>query len=155
MILTELLSAERVRVHAPAEGALDKKKSIASLARLLESEHAPAETVARVLHEREALQSTGIGEGVAIPHASLAGLERQAAALLIVPNGVAFDAIDGAPVYLLFAILAPKSATGEHLKTLARVSRLLRSRAFREKLVKAPDGQAAFALIAAEEEGRT
>ncbi|HEX7664163.1 MAG TPA: PTS sugar transporter subunit IIA, partial [Polyangiaceae bacterium] len=79
MILTELLSAERVRVHAPAEGTLDKKKAIASLAKLLESEHAPEATVAGVLHEREALQSTGIGEGVAIPHASLAGLDRQSA----------------------------------------------------------------------------
>ena len=153
--MTELLSAERVRVHEPAEGSLDKKKAILGLAKLLASEHAPAETVAGVLHEREALQSTGIGEGVAIPHASLAGLEKQSAALLIVPDGVAFDAIDGAPVYLLFAILAPKSATGEHLKTLARVSRLLRSRAFREQLIEAPDGKFAFELIAAEERGRT
>lgn len=155
MILTELLTPERVRVHSEADGPLDKAKAIAILANLLASEAAPSDVVERVLNEREQLQSTGIGEGVAIPHASLPTLRAQSAALLVVSGGVSFDAIDGADVSLLFAILAPKSATGEHLKTLARVSRLLRSKSFRERLIEAPDGGAAFELIAAEERGKT
>ncbi|MGH7281550.1 MAG: PTS sugar transporter subunit IIA [Polyangiaceae bacterium] len=153
MILTELLTPDRVHVHAETEGPLDKPQAIARLAKMLASESASEETVAHVLNEREQLQSTGIGEGVAIPHASLARLTQQSAALLVVPGGVAFDAIDAGDVRLLFAILAPKSATGEHLKTLARVSRLLRSKAFREELISSPDGRAAFDLIAQEERG--
>jgi PTS system nitrogen regulatory IIA component len=111
--------------------------------------------VERVLTERERLQSTGIGEGVAIPHGALANLETQYASLLIVPEGIDFAAIDGLPVNILFAVISPKRATGEHLKTLARVSRLLRNKAFRDTLVSAPDSKAAYSLItAAEEEER-
>lgn len=154
MILTELLTPERVYVHAKTDGPLDKAQAIAKLAKMLASASAPEQTVAHVLNEREQLQSTGIGEGVAIPHASLPSLNQQSAALLVVPAGVPFDAIDGNDVHLLFAILAPKSATGEHLKTLARVSRLLRSKAFREELISSLDGRAAFELIAQEERGR-
>ena len=80
--------------------------------------------VERVLAEREQLQSTGIGEGVAIPHGALPHLDTQHASLLIVPEGVDFAAIDGQAVNIVFAVIGPKRATGEHLKTLARVSRL-------------------------------
>ncbi len=103
--------------------------------------------------EREQLQSTGIGEGVAIPHGAMAQLETQCAALLIVPNGVEFQAIDGERVTLLFAVIGPKRATGEHLKTLARVSRLLRNKGFRERLIASPDAATAHELIATEEGG--
>ena len=155
MILTELLSPTRVHVHARIDGPLDKSGAIETLSSLLSSERASKEMVSRVLMERESLQSTGIGEGVAIPHAALSELETQSAALLIVPAGVAFDAIDNQDVFLLFSVIGPKRATGEHLKTLARVSRLLRSKIFREQLIAAPDGAAAYELIATEERGRT
>jgi PTS system nitrogen regulatory IIA component len=104
-----------------------------------------------VLVEREQLQSTGIGEGVAIPHGALSQLEAQHATLLIVPEGVEFAAIDGLAVNILFAVVGPKRATGEHLKTLARVSRVLRNKAFRDRLVAAPSSEAAYNLIAAED----
>lgn len=152
MRLTDLLSAERVVVRR-GEGALDDKRSaIALLARLLaEGSGLAPSVVARVLEEREELQSTGIGDGVAIPHGAVADLERQCAALLIAPDGIGFDAIDGEDVNLLFSVIGPKRATGEHLKTLARVSRLLRNRAFRERLLAAEDGRAAFDLLRHEE----
>jgi PTS system nitrogen regulatory IIA component len=108
--------------------------------------------VERILVERESLQSTGIGEGVAIPHGALPQLDAQCAALLIVPEGVPFDAIDQALVTILFAVIGPKRATGEHLKTLARVSRLLRNKAFRDQLVGASDAHLAYDLIASEEQ---
>jgi len=154
MILNELLSPTRVHVHARIDGPLEKRAAIETLASLLASERASEETIRQVLQEREDLQSTGIGEGVAIPHAALSELEAQSAALLIVPAGVSFDAIDGGNVFLLFSVIGPKRATGEHLKTLARVSRLLRSKVFREQLIAAPDGPTAYELIAAEERGR-
>jgi PTS system nitrogen regulatory IIA component len=150
-MLTDLLPAARITVHASTE-PLDKGSALKMLAaRLAEGAKVAPEDVERVLVEREALQSTGIGDGVAIPHGALGDVDAQWAALLIVPAGLDFDAIDGNKVTLLFALIGPKRATGEHLKTLARISRLLRSRGFRERLIAAPDGEEAYRLLVAEE----
>ena len=117
----------------------DKDKAIALLASMFgERDGVHTGEIERVLLEREALQSTGIGEGVAIPHGALPQLKEQVAALLIVPDGVEFQAIDDAKVSILFGVIGPKRATGEHLKTLARVSRLLRNKEFRARLLGAP-----------------
>jgi PTS system nitrogen regulatory IIA component len=154
MRLIELLTQERVAIQHNGEGAklLEKNGVLKLLAQMLASgASVEARDVERVLSEREQLQSTGIGEGVAIPHGALTQLHTQYAALLIVPEGVEFAAIDGLKVTILFAVIGPKRATGEHLKTLARVSRLLRNRAFRERLVLAKDSGEAYALIVAEE----
>jgi PTS system nitrogen regulatory IIA component len=153
MRLTELLTQERVAVQREdGSHPLDKKEVIHLLAIMLASgARVDAGVVERVLVEREQLQSTGIGEGVAIPHGALPQLESQYASLLIVPDGVDFVAIDGLKVNILFAVIGPKRATGEHLKTLARVSRLLRNRGFRDRLVGAAGSKEAYALIEAEE----
>jgi PTS system nitrogen regulatory IIA component len=153
MRLTDLLTPERVAIrHNDETHPLDKGSVLHFLATTLASGTAVDENqVERVLSEREQLQSTGIGEGVAIPHGALPQLEMQHATLLIVPEGVDFAAIDGLAVNILFAVIGPKRATGEHLKTLARVSRLLRNKTFRDRLVNAPDSHAAYDLIAAEE----
>jgi PTS system nitrogen regulatory IIA component len=154
MRLTDLLSAERVAIrHNGPTAPVDKPAVLKTLAAMLtKGSPVDAAEVERVLAEREQLQSTGIGEGVAIPHGALPQLETQHAGLLIVPEGLDFVAIDGLAVNIIFAVIGPKRATGEHLKTLARVSRLLRNRAFRDRLVAAPDSKAAYDLIAAEEE---
>ena len=153
MRLTDLLTPERVAIrHNGAAQTLDKATVLGALAELLthgttvDQRHAE-----RVLAEREQLQSTGIGEGVAIPHGALSQLDSQHAALLIVPEGVEFAAIDGLSVNILFAVIGPKRATGEHLKTLARVSRLLRNKGFRDRLVGALDARTAYELIDAGE----
>ncbi len=155
MILTDILSCDRVRVAVRAD-VQTKDDALRALAELLASGLAsPGKAdFYRVLGEREALQSTGIGDGVAIPHGALENLGGQLAALLICPAGVPFDAIDAAPVFILFAVVGPKRATGEHLKTLARISRLLRDRAFREKLLASADRNQAYGLIRSAEEGR-
>ncbi|AKV02592.1 PTS IIA-like nitrogen-regulatory protein PtsN [Labilithrix luteola] len=153
MRLTDLLSPERVGIkRTSANDDFDKETAIGLLATML-GEHDGVTTteIERVLLEREALQSTGIGEGVAIPHGALPQLTEQVAALLIVPAGVEFQAIDDAPVSILFGVIGPKRATGEHLKTLARVSRLLRSKDFRTRLINAESSSKAFELISAEE----
>src|SRR5260370_27733654 len=143
MQLTDLLTAERVASrHSRGTQLLDKAEVLETLAQLLSrGSQVDAVSVRRVLSEREQLQSTGIGEGVAIPHGALPQLEAQYASLLIVPEGVEFAAVDGLAVNILFAVIGPKRATGEHLKTLARVSRLLRNKAFRERLVAAEDAK--------------
>lgn len=157
MRLSELLSADRVAIQAAAppakpNGTFDKAQALTLLSGMLASgAKVPRGDVERVLLEREALQSTGIGDGVAIPHGALAQLDAQCASLLIVPEGVEFAAIDGMKVNLLFAVIGPKRATGEHLKTLARVSRLLRNKDFRDRLVHSPDAKTAFSMIDAEE----
>ena len=155
MRLTDLLSPERVGIrHANGRefGEFDKHKAIALLASMFgEHDGVTPEEIERVLLEREALQSTGIGEGVAIPHGALPQLKEQVAALLIVPDGVEFQAIDDAKVSILFGVIGPKRATGEHLKTLARVSRLLRSKEFRGRLVGASSAMNVFELIKASE----
>ncbi len=159
MRLTELLSVDRVRVRGrddrSSPASLSKRDAIDVLAGLLgEGAGVSRDDVADVLAEREALQSTGIGDGVAIPHGALPSLDKQWAALLIVPEGMEFEAIDGTKVYLLFAVVGPKRATGEHLKTLARISRLLRNKAFRDQLIAAESGKVAYDLLVAEETDR-
>jgi PTS system nitrogen regulatory IIA component len=157
MRLTELLTAEQIHVrHGPPNGpAIDKSAVLHNLAAMLAaSGHVEPTLVERVLCEREQLQSTGIGEGVAIPHGALANLETQHACLLVVPEGVEFAAIDGQRVTIFFAVIGPKRATGEHLKTLARVSRVLRNRAFRDRLIAVSGPDEAYALISTEDTER-
>ncbi len=152
MHLTDLLAADRTAVRH-AQSGFDKSAALGVLAELLSHGTAvPRATIEQVLREREALQSTGIGEGVAIPHGALGELDKQVAAVLTVPEGLEFEAIDDAKVNILFAVISPKRASGEHLKTLARVSRLLRSKGFRERLLHAPSGADVFNLLCAEEE---
>jgi len=84
-----------------------------------------------VLAERERLQSTGIGEGVAIPHGKVPGLPRLIAAFARSQGGVDFDSVDGQKTHLFFLLVMPDNAGGQHLKALARISRSLRDPAFR------------------------
>ncbi len=90
-----------------------------------------------VLEEREALQSTGIGEGVAIPHGKLAGLDRLVASFARSADGIDFDSIDGQPTHHFFLLVVPEHSGGQYLKALARISRFFRDVSFREKLIEA------------------
>ena len=156
MILTDILSCERVGVDSTDPGIRTKDAALQALAELLAGgqHQVPTRELYRVLAERETLQSTGIGNGVAIPHGATEGATCQVAAVLVCPRGVPFDAADGRPVRIFFAVVGPKRATGEHLKILARVSRLLRDSSFREKLVSSATRREAFDLIRSAEEGR-
>jgi PTS system nitrogen regulatory IIA component len=93
-----------------------------------------ADRLLEVLLEREALQSTGIGEGVAIPHGKLAGLDRLVASFARSPEGVDFESIDGQPTYHFFLLVVPEHSGGQYLKALARISRFFRDAAFRQRL---------------------
>jgi PTS system nitrogen regulatory IIA component len=103
------------------------------------------------LLEREKLGSTGIGEGVAIPHGKLPGISGLLAAFGRSVPGVDFAAIDGKPTNLFFVLFAPENSAGIHLKALARISRLLKSPQFRRSILAAPDAAAIYKLIAEED----
>ena len=102
------------------------------------------------LMAREALGSTGVGRGVAIPHARLAGLKSVHAVVARLEKPIEFDALDGEPVDLLVALFAPPDAGSEHLRALARVSRLLREAELREQLRQAHTADAILALLVRE-----
>lgn len=104
-----------------------------------------------VLVEREKLGSTGIGEGVAIPHGKLPGLPGLIGAFARKKAGLDFAAIDGKPTYLFFVLFAPDNSAGVHLKALARISRLFRQPALRKSILEAPDAAGIFRLISDED----
>ena len=93
-----------------------------------------ADRLLEVLLEREALQSTGIGEGVAIPHGKMPGLDRLVAAFARSSEGVDFESIDGQPTHHFFLLVVPEHSGGQYLKALARISRFFRNAAFRQRL---------------------
>ena len=104
-------------------------------------------TVFDSLFARERLGSTGLGQGIAIPHGRIKGLKHAAGALLRLTQPVPFDAPDGRPVNLLFVLLVPEQATEEHLQILSEIAERFSDPAFRDALLAAPDADAAIALF--------
>lgn len=148
MRLADILSVERILVDIDGSVVKSKSDAIHRLSAMLSpAVHVDIDTVEHLLLEREKLQSTGIGDGVAIPHCALDTADSQALALLLCPRGVEFEAIDGEPVEIVFGVVGPKRATGEHLRTLARISRLLRDEQTRLRLLASTNPKAAFELI--------
>jgi len=125
-----------------------KKHALEELARrAAELTGQPERGIFDVLLERERLGTTGVGMGIAIPHAKLHELDRLYGLFARLAQPIDFDAIDDAPVDLLFLLLAPESAGADHLKALARVSRLLRDKTMCAKLRGADNPDALFALL--------
>jgi PTS system nitrogen regulatory IIA component len=104
-----------------------------------------------VLLQRERLGSTGLGHGIAIPHGKLAGLKRIVGIFARLAEPIEFDAVDGAPVDIVFLLLAPEGAGADHLKALARISRLLREGSAVEKLRASKDAAALYAVLTEDE----
>jgi PTS system nitrogen regulatory IIA component len=104
-------------------------------------------TIFDTLLQRERLGSTGLGQGIAIPHCKLPGLKRIVGIFARLAEPIDFDAVDGAPVDLVFVLLAPEGAGADHLKALARISRLLREHQGVEKLRASKDASAIYAVL--------
>lgn len=104
---------------------------------------------------RERLGSTGLGHGVALPHARVPGLGKACGAFVRASDGVDFDAPDGVRVDLIFGLVVPQEYTDEHIEILAMLARLLSAEALRESLRRAHGAAEMFALLAHEESGRT
>jgi fructose-specific phosphotransferase system IIA component len=104
------------------------------------------------LMAREALGSTAIGQGVAIPHAKSDVVDNLVAAFGVSKKGVDFDSLDGEPAYIFFLLLAPQDSAGPHLKALARISRLLKDKYFRDSLRSSTDEKGIMKIITQEDE---
>lgn len=145
MELSEILGVEAVR--APLK-ATSKKRLLQELADFAGSLYKlPPETIYKALLEREALGPTGVGRGVAIPHARFPGVDRVLGLFVRLEKPVDFEAIDRQPVDLVFTLLAPEAAGADHLKALARVSRTLRNEAVCTKLRSTFDPSALYAIL--------
>ena len=150
MRISEFLTPEAVVADLHAR---DKQEILRELSAALVRAHPSlkSERLVEVLREREKLGSTGIGEGVAIPHGKLPGLTQLVAAFGVSRQGVDFEAIDGKPTHLFFALVAPENSAGVHLKALARISRLFKNPRFRASILEASTAEAIHALIVQED----
>jgi PTS system nitrogen regulatory IIA component len=151
MKISNFLTLKAINVNLQSTGKLDV---LAELGQLLASDDTDIEESAIVtaLIERERLATTGIGNGIAIPHAKIDGLSRLKGALGISQTGIPFDAVDEKPVHVFVALLAPRGATEEHLKALAKISRLLKNEALWTKLLTTKSKEELFhAIIEADE----
>ncbi|MBL9096180.1 MAG: PTS sugar transporter subunit IIA [Alphaproteobacteria bacterium] len=145
MEIADILAPQAVfeRLKAP-----NKKKLITDLAACAaQAAHLDANTVFETLWEREKLSSTGVGHGIAIPHGRVAKLEKIVGVFAHLDEAIDYESIDEAPVDLVFALLTPADAGADHLKALARVSRLMRNAAYCEKLRAANDRAQLYALL--------
>ncbi len=132
----------------------DKEGVLAQMVEALESTGTVSdkERAVAVLLEREQLGSTGIGEGIAIPHGKMSELNEVVSVFGRSVSGVDFDSMDGAPVNIFFLLMAPEDSASLHLKALARISRLLKSRSFRDDLMKCSTSEEIYQKIIEEDE---
>ncbi len=146
----DLLQREAVATRI---GASSKRAALAAVAEIAARRlKQPTPKILNGLIERERHGSTGIGQGVAVPHAHVEGLDRPVGVFVKLETPVNFDAVDERPVDLIFALFAPKDAGVDHLRALARVSRLLRQGELREQLRQARTPDAMYALLVREPE---
>ena len=110
------------------------------------------EDLVKVLMERERLGSTGIGEGIGIPHGKVKGLKTLMLGFGRSQKGVDFDSMDGLPAHIFFLLITPENSTGLHLKLLARISRILKNDIFKAKLLRASSQDEIYSIIKEEEE---
>ncbi len=145
MEISDLISLDGIVANLRATS---KKQALQDLARRAADVTGETErAIFEVLIERERLGTTGVGNGIAIPHGKLPGLDRLYGLFARLETPIDFDAIDEQPVDLICLLLAPESAGADHLKALARVSRLLRDRSICEKLRGSDTVEAIFALL--------
>jgi PTS system nitrogen regulatory IIA component len=103
--------------------------------------------VLQAVLDREKIMSTGIGDGIAIPHGKSAAVTELVAAMGTQRRGVDFDALDGEPAFVFFLLVSPANVSGPHIKALARISRLLKNDAFKKKLIEANSAEEIIAII--------
>lgn len=151
VLLTDILTSIRVKV--PLEAAT-KDEVLRELVDVLVRDGAVVEPeeALRVVQQREEVLSTGIGHGVALPHGKTAAVPEMVIAAGVTRDPLEFDALDAAPVRLVFLLLGPESAAGAHIKALSRISRLVRKPDVRERLLSANDSET-FLEVLREAEG--
>lgn len=134
--------------------AVDKEGVIRELVDLLTAATDNAQSkdeLVKAVMSRESLGSTGIGQGVGIPHAKSQSVKQLVAAFGLSQKGVNFDSLDGEPAYIFFLLIAPEESAGPHLKALARISRMLKDKYFRDLLRRAKTEQEILRIIQEED----
>ena len=151
MKIVDFLSQEAISVELEAQ---TKEESIKELVQLLHKAKKIKDVnhIVKILMEREELGSTGIGQGIAIPHGKSDTIRTIVAAFGISKKGIGFDALDGESVNLVFLLVAPHDSAGAHLKALAKISRLLKDKFFRQALREAKDSKEVMRIIKEEDE---
>ncbi|MBT9497637.1 MULTISPECIES: PTS IIA-like nitrogen regulatory protein PtsN [Zoogloea] len=145
-LIAKLLPPANVVVGLEASS---KKRAFEQAGLLFENNHGIGRSVVfDSLFAREKLGSTGLGQGIAIPHGRIKGLKDALGAFIRLSEPVPFDAPDGRPVSLLFVLLVPEQANEHHLQLLSELAQMFSDRSFREQLMSAPDALAAHALFA-------
>jgi len=146
MRLSELLNDKAVTLRLEAS---TKREAIAELVRVLERAHgidSKGEILDRVVR-REAMGTTGIGNGVAIPHGKARAVDRMVAAFAVSPEGVEYESDDGQPVYLMVLFVSPENAATQHVRALGNLSRLLKEEGVRRSLREAKSVEAFMATL--------
>jgi len=145
MNISDLLAPEAVIPALKAQGKKQLLQELASRAASLTG--LPEKRIFETLTERERLGTTGVGSGIAIPHGRMASVARIIGVFARLEGALDYEAVDGQPVDLVFMLLAPEDAGADHLKALARVSRLLRNQSLCEKLRAAGTAEAIYAIL--------
>ncbi|MDA0335060.1 MAG: PTS sugar transporter subunit IIA [bacterium] len=151
MSLLDILSAKSILVGLKGQS---KEEIIEELVDSLEIGEAIADRnkVLQAVLEREKIMSTGIGDGIAIPHGKSDAVSRLSAALGIHKRGVDFEALDGEPAFVFFLLVSPANVSGPHIRALARISRMLKNDSFKKRLIEADSSDAILGIIAEEEQ---
>ena len=151
MKLTDILDESSIVANLQAN---DKAEALEILveAMTMNTEAVNKEEILNVLLEREELGSTGIGDGIAIPHGKSSEITQIISGFGLSKQGIAFDSLDGKPAHLFFLLVAPENSVGTHLKMLARISRMLKNLDFRERLLKANSQHEIYQIISEEDE---
>ena len=144
--LSDYLQVEAVDAHLGASNKPGVLRALVGLFLRVAPDLDPNKVV-EVLEQREALQSTGIGKGIGIPHARFVEIEEPVIALGLSAGGIEFDALDGEPTHLFVTILVPANAQALHLKILARVSRLIADKALLDRMLSARDSDTLYATF--------
>ena len=150
MKITDILKKEHIienLVSTDKESTLDELSSFLKDKGMVPNK----ETLQSALMEREALGSTGIGENVAIPHAKISAIDQIITVFGRSIKGIEFDSLDKEPVHFIYLVLAPMNSSGQHLKVLARISRLLKNKSLRESIISATEANQIYAIIADED----
>lgn len=146
VLLTDLLSPERIKIPLASTSKLDLLGELVELA-AQDVAVEDREEVLRAVCDREQVLSTGIGNGVAIPHGKSSSVPELILAAGVAREGIDFEALDGRPVQLFFLLVGPDSAAGQHVKALSRISRLLRRDLFRQRLIAASDPREFYSIL--------
>ncbi len=151
MKISEILDKQAIKIGIDSTNKEDTLKELVNVLAKVEDIGDP-KAIVKALIDRENLGSTGIGQGIAIPHGKTDKVSKLTAVLGISKAGVNFDALDGEPVYIFVLLVAPKATAGPHLKALAQISRLLRDTYFCELLRKCKTEDEVFNMIKTEED---